>query len=304
MAASSQAAARYGIGSVLLQREGVPRIPMLSCRLTQWGRLYRSFVWEVHSVLYPNARLVSAVPWSDPTINRVTAPSLTKFGVHRNNAWTRNEITADRLDMAVRMGRQSLGNRTVVKPKWWEDDIKVDLKETGGSGLFPVAGFWCCHISGVPWRIITGSGSDDWIYWHFFIITTAHSHWLPKTRSIPYWTTCVFSSTATDLVLIYESVIFSASVVRWLTFHSRTLDFLRILLRWNQSSLHSCFYSLARIRGKCLLLARIRGTFVDSVDMESAFRTKSVSTNPHPHRSHCLGIDYSGFQASCHIING
>jgi hypothetical protein len=47
-------------------------------------------------------------------------------------------------------------------------------------------------------------------------ITTAHNQWLPKTRSIPYWTMSVFSSTVTDLVLIYESVT-SASVVRWLT---------------------------------------------------------------------------------------
>jgi hypothetical protein len=36
------------------------------------------------------------------------------------------------------------------------------------------------------------------------------------TRSIPYWTTSVFSFTLTDLVLIcYESVTSSASVVRW-----------------------------------------------------------------------------------------
>jgi hypothetical protein len=28
-----------------------------------------------------------------------------------------------------------------------------------------------CHVTGVPWRIITGSGLDDWIYWHFFTIT-------------------------------------------------------------------------------------------------------------------------------------
>jgi hypothetical protein len=38
-----------------------------------------------------------------------------------------------------------------------------------------------------------------------------------KTRSSPYWTTSVFSSTVTDLVLIYESVTSSASVVRWLS---------------------------------------------------------------------------------------
>jgi hypothetical protein len=51
-------------------------------------------------------------------------------------------------------------------------------------------------------------------FWNGFIgtslqlqsIITAHNQWLPKTRSIPHWTTSVFSSTVTDLVLIYESV--------------------------------------------------------------------------------------------------
>jgi hypothetical protein len=35
---------------------------------------------------------------------------------------------------------------------------------------------------------------------------TAHNQWLSNTRSIPYWTTSVFSSAVTDLVLIYESL--------------------------------------------------------------------------------------------------
>jgi hypothetical protein len=39
---------------------------------------------------------------------------------------------------------------------------------------------------------------------------------LSTTRSILYWTTSDFSSTVTNLVLIYESVTSSASVVRWL----------------------------------------------------------------------------------------
>jgi hypothetical protein len=56
-------------------------------------------------------------------------------------------------------------------------------------------------------------------------IITAHKQWLPKTRSVPYWTTCVFSSTVIDLVLIYESVTSSASIVRWLTLHSWTLNY-------------------------------------------------------------------------------
>jgi hypothetical protein len=52
---------------------------------------------------------------------------------------------------------------------------------------------------------------------------TAHNQRLSKTRSIPYWTTSVFSSTATDLALIYESATSSASVIRWLRLRSWTL---------------------------------------------------------------------------------
>jgi hypothetical protein len=55
-------------------------------------------------------------------------------------------------------------------------------------------------------------------------LATAHNLWLPKTRSIPNWTTSVFRSFVTDPVLIYESVTSSVSVVRWLTFHSWTLN--------------------------------------------------------------------------------
>jgi hypothetical protein len=67
-----------------------------------------------------------------------------------------------------------------------------------------------CHVYGVPWRIITDSGLDDWIYWHCYYyhsqlqpIIAAYNRRLSKTRSIPSWTTSVFSSTVTDLVLIY-----------------------------------------------------------------------------------------------------
>jgi hypothetical protein len=40
---------------------------------------------------------------------------------------------------------------------------------------------------------------------------TIHSQWLSTTRSIPFWTKSVFSSTVTDTVLIYESVAFSTA---------------------------------------------------------------------------------------------
>jgi hypothetical protein len=67
---------------------------------------------------------------------------------------------------------------------------------------------------------------------------TAHDLRLFKTRSIPYWSMSVFSFTVTDLVLIYEPVTSLASVVRWLTLHSWTLNFW-ILLRlteWTKSA--------------------------------------------------------------------
>jgi hypothetical protein len=30
---------------------------------------------------------------------------------------------------------------------------------------------------GLAWRIITGSGFDDWLYWHFFTITVNYNSW-------------------------------------------------------------------------------------------------------------------------------
>jgi hypothetical protein len=56
---------------------------------------------------------------------------------------------------------------------------------------------------------------DDWIYWHFCYNYNqlAHNQCLPQTRSIPYWTTSVFSSTVTELGLIYESVTSTATAL-------------------------------------------------------------------------------------------
>jgi hypothetical protein len=41
---------------------------------------------------------------------------------------------------------------------------------------------------------LLGSGLDDWIYWHFFTITINYDNSQSMTRSIPCWTTSVFSS--------------------------------------------------------------------------------------------------------------
>jgi hypothetical protein len=79
-----------------------------------------------------------------------------------------------------------------------------------------------CHVSGVPWRIITGSGLDDWIYWHLLCsISLNHNQLQELTINLQlnlssltaedslhsrYRSTIDFSSAVTDLVLIYESV--------------------------------------------------------------------------------------------------
>jgi hypothetical protein len=71
------------------------------------------------------------------------------------------------------------------------------------------------------------------LYKHFLITIGYNSSQsvTAEKSSIPHWTTSIFSSTVTDLVLIYKSVTFSASVVHWLTLHSWTLNY------WTLSSL-------------------------------------------------------------------
>jgi hypothetical protein len=65
--------------------------------------------------------------------------------------------------------------------------------------------------------LITGSGLDYWIYWHFFTITINYNSTESMTAKDSFHSTGlrVSSSTVTDSVLIYESVTSSASLLRW-----------------------------------------------------------------------------------------
>jgi hypothetical protein len=51
-----------------------------------------------------------------------------------------------------------------------EETAKGQVKWQGDAWtVFRLVGNY--HMSGVLWLIITGSGWNDWIYWHFFRIT-------------------------------------------------------------------------------------------------------------------------------------
>jgi hypothetical protein len=66
-------------------------------------------------------------------------------------------------------------------------------------------------------------------------ITLNYNQWLSKTRSIPYWTTSVFSSTVTDLVLIYVSVTSTNDLritkVEWRTKNEPVQVKIKVMLR-------------------------------------------------------------------------
>jgi hypothetical protein len=125
---------------------------------------------------------------------------------------------------------------------------------------------------------------------------TVHNPWLPKTHSIPYWTTSVFSSTVIDFVLHYKSVTSStatalnASYLMNESFFSARLPMLSRAYPWKM--FFACTYPWK--------------LFVDPLDIGSEFHTKSVSTNRHLHRT-CIcellcsnGLfRLSGFMSHC-----
>jgi hypothetical protein len=114
-----------------------------------------------------------------------------------------------------------------------------------------------------------------------------------------------------DLVLIYEQVTSSASVIRWLALHSWKLNSLIIEFRLNQSnqSQIQCYFTTGGLLpissssrqalwdprpeffqlnpcGNIVCCLRVSmEPFVASVNIESAFRMKSAFTNLHLHRT-------------------
>jgi hypothetical protein len=85
---------------------------------------------------------------------------------------------------------------------------------------------FCSYILSRVYGSMTNN-NGLWIGWldlltpSLTITSKAHNQWLLKTHSIPYWTTSVFFSIATDLILIYESLNSSTNDLR-MTSHLRT----------------------------------------------------------------------------------
>jgi hypothetical protein len=129
-------------------------------------------------------------------------------------------------------------------------------------------------------------------------IIRAHNQWLPKTRSIPYWTTSVFSSTVTCFWFTNRSLLLLRLPCEWLLTNEPFFS-ARLLI---QSSLYPRKMFVA-----CSYRWKL---FVDSVDMQSEFRTKSVSTNSHLHKtfvseplsSNALFL-LSGVMSQCFSVN-
>jgi hypothetical protein len=120
-----------------------------------------------------------------------------------------------------------------------------------------------------------------------FWIGSSHSQWLSQTRSIPYWTTNVFSSVVTDLVLIYESVTSSASVVCWLTLHSWTVNSLNSVTTESFNSLTNALSFVTRGEPKrdhhleqfvCYYLFHplLRNVFTEPLSSNGLFRIYSL----------------------------
>jgi hypothetical protein len=159
-------------------------------------------------------------------------------------------------------------------------------------------------MSGVPWRIIIGSGLDDWIYLHFCYnysqiqsLVTVDNWWLSKTHSIPSWTKSVFSSTVTDLHkrCLTNAFLLTAPVRLLLTtdFNGGCLQLTELLdelpfITWcgpeTEYPFERFIYCNLRIHchGNACLLKKLR------------------VSKPLPHNGRSLQLHHSGFQAFWH----
>jgi hypothetical protein len=118
--------------------------------------------------------------------------------------------------------------------------------------------------------------------------------WLSRTRSIPYWTTSVFSFTVMndkEFLLNLFTALNDVSEESLLNEFSHVLTFITLeeLNRGHQLEQFILLLFVLSIALKCSnLLLSNGGATVDCVTMRMCLL------------KHCLAMDYSRFQASCH----
>jgi hypothetical protein len=132
-------------------------------------------------------------------------------------------------------------------------------------------------------------------------IVTPHNQWLPKTRSIPYWTTSVFCGDwpGSDLrigrfssfrcPLVNTPQLNTQLPHEWRMPNDKCLVLISAAACTSIiSSVYENCWPLVHIHGNCWLLVRIRGNLRRfRWHGKHMLRTKSVSTNPHLHRNVC-----------------
>jgi hypothetical protein len=134
-----------------------------------------------------------------------------------------------------------------------------------------------CHISGLAWQIIMGSGFNDWIYWHFFIITVNYN--------------------SSHIELLLHNV--------YLTNLSRISNWSESLKLMNQlpcgpNIRHHVEQLIASIVTGMSLFSSLlpsNDSFV-AICCSGNMITEPLLSNGRPLRLHC-----SGFQPSCHNMN-
>jgi hypothetical protein len=87
-----------------------------------------------------------------------------KFALY-NNSLLHKVIYNDAIKVKLRSHDHSSTNSKHTWAKGSVTNLKRCYGESADNFLLT---YVYCHVFWVPWLIITGSGLDDWIYWHFY----------------------------------------------------------------------------------------------------------------------------------------
>jgi hypothetical protein len=123
-----------------------------------------------------------------------------------------------------------------------------------------------CHVSVFPWRIITGSGSDDWIYWQFYY---NHNPLYQPTindylRLAPFLTGRVFSTVTNDEWRITSDW----NLLHWTNFQAKSSSLILCYIRCYETCMANRWlamdysdFSLSRervLQNRCLAMVCLK----------------------------------------------